>query len=167
MSNDFLVEIMQELNGQLALMVRANNIPQVGQRLPRQPFILETRLIDQLRRGDALPALVQQVTATVSAWLLGNDLQAYLIAALASGRMRLVFSMDVGLRAALADLPVELLELGGGVVPLALNPHVCAIVHLLDKVGVPQNSPSARNWPLRVLMVRSNPPDLGGSVPKG
>ena len=167
MSNDFLVEIMPELNGQLALIVRANNLPQLGQRLPRQPFNLEIQLIDQLRRGDALPALVQQVTAAVSTWLLGNDLKAYLLAALFGGRMRLVFSMDERLRAALADLPVELLELDGGVVPLALNPQVSAIVHLLEKVGVPQNSPSARSWPLRVLIVRSNPNDLGGSVPKG
>src|SRR2546425_8329266 len=116
MSNDFLVEIMPELNDQLALVVRAKDFPQVGQRFPRLPWNPKAELIDkldQLRRGDALPELVQQVTAAVSAWLLGNDLKGYLLAALVGERMRLVFSMDKRLRATLSDLPVELLELDG------------------------------------------------------
>ena len=105
MSDDFLVEIMPDLNGQLALRVQAKSLPQLGQKFTRPPFSMETNQIDQLRRGDALPALVQQVTARVSTWLLGNDLEAYLLAALASGRTRLVFSMDARLRADLVDLP--------------------------------------------------------------
>jgi len=168
MSSDFLIKIVPGNNDQLALIVEADTLPQVGQRLPRLPLNLDISLIDQLRRGDAQAISVQRVTAAVSAWLLGNDLNAFLLITLGGrqgGQVRLVFNVDERLRAALADLPVELLELNGSVVPLALNPKISAIVHLLEKVGVPQNSPSARSWPLRVLIVRSNPFDLGGSVP--
>lgn len=169
MSNDITVEITPEVNNQICLTVRGKGLPQAGQKLQRPSFNLAVKDIDQLRRGDAPPILVQQVTAEVSTWLLATDLNLLLVTALVnagSEQVRLVFSMDEGLRTTLADMPVELVELEGTAFPLVLSPKVSAIVHLLPKVGMPPISPPAQTWPLRVLIVRSNPADLGGGVPK-
>ena len=81
-------------------------------------------------------------------------------------QVRLIFSInDEGLRESLADAPFELSLLPGGGIPLALNARTAAIFHLLPKVGASPLSPVAGSWPLRILIVRSNPADLGGAIP--
>jgi hypothetical protein len=49
--------------------------------------------------------------------------------------------------------------------PLVLHPKLSAIVHLLPNIGEPTATELSGAWPLRVLIVRSNPADLGGYVP--
>ena len=165
MSSDFVVEISPDINNQYRLVVRAQDLPEAGTTLvPRQQVPLLPAELNLLRRGDATAGLSNKLANEMSAWLLGADLSAYLMAALGkNGKLRLVFSVDERLLPMLADVPVEMLMVGGG--PLALRPQVDAIVHLLPKVGIAQASASMHSWPLRVLIVRSNPADLGGAVP--
>src|SRR5207253_1739648 len=49
--------------------------------------------------------------------------------------------------------------------PLVVTPQVEALVYLLPKATPSPQSMKLPHWPLRVLIVRSNPPDLGGVVP--
>jgi hypothetical protein len=174
MKNDFLVEIARDVNG-IAFTAFGKTLAQMGQKLaPRTPPNLPTVLIDELRQGNPSPNSVLDATNRVSQWVLGNDLHPYLNAAILgpSGEpLRLIFSIENELRRhadlgdVLADIPLELLLLPGDIVPLVLSPKIAAFIHLLDKLPCAQTSITQRNPPLRVLMVHSNPQELGGAVP--
>jgi hypothetical protein len=170
MTRDLRVEIAP--NGpdlRLTLYATQPGIPAAGIPFNRQALNLNGPVVDNLRRGEATPAEVLQVTATVSQWLLGNDLTPHVTAALNqpdNEQVRLIFSInDEGLRQSLADTPFELCSLPGGGIPLVLNARNAAIFHLLPKVGASPLSQVAGTWPLRILIVRSNPLDLGGAIP--
>lgn len=171
MTSDFRIDIAP--NGpalRFNLIHNTAGVPSVGLPFDRQPLNLSGPLIDNLRRGDASPAEVQQVTSDLSKWLFGNDIAPLLSAALnqpGNEQVRLIFSInDEQLRESLADAPFELCLLQGGGIPLALNARNASIFHLLNKVGTSRLSPGAGTWPLRVLIVRSNPLDLGGAIPE-
>ena len=173
MSLEFRIDIAP--NGQnlrLNLLSKMPGVPDAGQPFVRTLPIpnLSDADLDDLRRGNAQKPVVDQVTEHIRDWLLNVDLDPYLRTALAGPpgeSVRLVFSInDEELRTKLSNVPFELCSLsGGGAVPLALHGKVASIVHLLPKVGVPPLAPNSGTWPLRVLIVRSNPLDLGGSVP--
>lgn len=170
MTSDFRIDIAP--NGQVLrfnLSAKSPGIPDAGLPFDRQPLNLAASLVDKLRRGEASHLEVQQVTADVSQWLFGNDITPYLVTALnqpGNAQMRLVVSInDDRLRESLADAPFELCQLPGGGIPLALNAKNASIFHLLPKVGASPLAPGAATWPLRVLVVRSNPIDLGGAIP--
>jgi hypothetical protein len=167
MSNDLLFEIAPS-DGQLRLNLKGGNLPAAGYPLSRPPFRLPPDQLDQLRRGDAPPALVQHVKGAVSQWLLDNDLIPLLLQVLGQQNdepVRLIFTTnDEQLRSDLADVPFELVVLPGGI-PLALRQMVASLVHLLPYAGIKPPTPISASWPFRVLIVHSNPPDLGGQVP--
>ena len=136
-------------------------------RLPAIPapatFTLAPGDIDQLRRGDAPPPLIQQATAQISQWLLADGLSDLIEALLNQGGepLRLIFNVDVQLRADIVELPLELLTLPGPQYAARAGPNIDAIVHLLPKVSAaPRLFLSSSNWPLRVLVARSSPQDL-------
>ena len=169
MSNDFYIHIEPGDGEQLRVVVRREGDPMLPDGVPftRPPFSLSQETGDTLRRGNAPKQLVAKVTADVSQWLLGEDISAILNGALAQpdSKNRFVFSLDNDVRAAFDDLPFELLRTSGGGSPLAVHPHVSSIVHRLTKLGNPPTARASSDWPLRVLIVRSNPLDLGGQVP--
>jgi len=172
MTNDLLIEIAPNgQNTRLTLRAAQAGIPAAGLPFDRQPLNFNGPVVDKLRRGDASPAEIQQVTAQISQWIFGNDIAQHMTTALnqqGNDLLRLVFSItDDQLRESFADAPLELCSLQGGGIPLALNARNASIFHLLPKVGAAPLSASARTWPLRVLIVRSNPDDLGGAIPPG
>ena len=133
---------------------------------PRKTSVQDDQL-QQLRFGDADAAVVQDIRAKLSEWFLSTDLDPLIGTALnlAEGKepIRLVFSIDENLREFLADVPFELIGLSGSTDALVLSPRIASLVHLLDKVGMPVSKPG--DWPLKILIVRSNPLDLGGAIP--
>jgi CHAT domain len=138
----------------------------------RQQLQLQPADLDRLRSGEPPAALVQQVADAVTQWLLMPDLDLPLLLKLdmdIKPPWRLVFSSenvhDETLRQGLAEVPLELVQPPGFAIPLALLSGVSSIVHRLPKTGIHPPSATTRNWPLRVLIVRSNPADLGGLVP--
>lgn len=141
--------------------------PIAGMPFPRPPLTSLDKELRLLRFGDASDDLVKQVTARISEWLLGTDLNGQITTAInLSGngeQIRLIFNVDEDLREVLADVPFELIVLSGGMEPLVLNPRVASMVHLLPKVGTAVTRSSG--WPLKILIVRSNPADLGGAMP--
>ncbi|HEX7317617.1 MAG TPA: CHAT domain-containing protein [Pyrinomonadaceae bacterium] len=171
MSHEFLIDIAP--NGaalRLNLRSKQPGVPEAGKPFNREQPDISAESLSKLRSGSAPLPVVDDVAARLSIWLLGSDLQQDLNAVLdqpAGEPVRIVLSVnDEDLREKLSDLPFELCSLSGGaVVPLALNRRVASIVHLLPKVGTPPAAPNAGVWPLRVLVVRSNPLDLGGGVP--
>lgn len=172
MTNDLLIDIAP--NGQtLRLTLRANQpgIPAAGLPVNRQPLNFNGPLVDKLRRGEASHAEVLQVTTQISQWLFAADLTPYFATALnlpGNDQLRLIISItDDQLRESFADVPFELCSLPGDGIPLALNIRNASIFHLPPRTGASHFSASARSWPLRILIVRSNPRDLGGAIPPG
>lgn len=168
--SDFRIDIAP--NGgdlRFTLYKYAAGIPDAGVSFNPPPLNLSAPLIDKLRRGEALPAEVQQVSADVSQWLFGSGIGVVLMMALndpASEPLRLVFSIgDEQLRESLSDTPFEMCILQGANIPLALHNRNASIFHLLPKVGTPPSATMAGSWPLRILIVHSNPRDLGGAIP--
>lgn len=165
MSHNFLIEIAPDVNNQLRVNLKGDSLAAAGLEFLRPPFQLSEPEIAELRRGDAQPALVQQVEDRLHHWLVVNGIGPYVAQNLpgpAIDRLRLVFSINERLEATLADVPIELLEVNGDI--LALRPDV-DIVHLLPRTSAAQGSVAPPDWPLRILIVRSNPGDLGGAVP--
>jgi len=133
--------------------------------LARPLPVLDLKKLDELRRGDSQAASVDALMADISKWVLGKELAQPLSQALGGNqRVRVLLRVDSGLLATLSDLPVELVSLPHALQPLVLHPNVDSMIHVLPGVGALRPAP-ARDWPLRVLIVRSNPRDLGGAVP--
>jgi CHAT domain-containing protein len=166
MINDFIVQIVPADGDNLRFYLTANSPPLKRKRLPRKRFALSADDMDTLRRGEPAPTLTQNVAAALSGWLVGGEVTGWLDAALKSRTeesVRLVLEVDDDLLPTLADLPVELLHFQGDW--LALQPRVSGIVHQLTKSVGSELPPGSRQYPLRVLVVRSNPADLGSAVP--
>jgi hypothetical protein len=133
--------------------------------------------LEEMRRGTAPDALVDDVAEKVSAWLQRADpgadpVDLNLGHILGLGQhppdpVRLVFSTesvnDDQLRYRLTDLPLELASPAGDLIPFAWQPNVSSVVHVLRKTTA-SVAPAGRVWPLKVLLVRSNPETLGGAV---
>ncbi|HLM60411.1 MAG TPA: CHAT domain-containing protein [Pyrinomonadaceae bacterium] len=169
MSVDFFIEFAP--NGdQLRLNLRSRDVAQAGKPFTRQSIDLLPDEVNKLRAGTANPLIVDNITAAVSQWLLGDALGDDLQRAIEdadSERLRVVLSVnDEQLQEKLSDIPFELCQPAGalGAIPVALETGVESIIHLLPKIGVPPVSPKDR-FPLNILIVRSNPADLGGAVP--
>lgn len=169
MSKDVLIEITR-LGSQLNMVARGEGLPQQGTDLgPRDPIDLNEAQLDALRRGSLTEAEVDEVVEKVSQWLFGDGLGFALPPILTHagvGEIRLVFSVSDQARDLLPDVPLELAVMQGGASPLIINPKVEAFVRLLPRTGLPQTTSLSQNWPLRILLVRSNPIDLGGAVPQ-
>ena len=134
--------------------------------LARKMPALDAKKLDDLRRGDSKEAIVDALQADISAWILGKELAKPLGQLLGGNqRYRVLVRMDRELLAALSDLPVELMTLPKALQPLVLHPNIGAMVHV-PPVGAALPPPPVRDWPLRILIARSNPIDLGGAVPE-
>lgn len=167
MSTDLRIVIRPD-NGQYLLDVTGWPVGAPVQSFQRNAPALTANELDELRRGTAPPPTVYNVISGVSQWVLGADLHALLVAALnqVQDPLRLIFEVRAPQSySVFSDLPIELIQLQQAVNPLVLDHRVGSIVHLLPKVGSPPAMATANGWPLSVLIVRSNPHDLGGAVP--
>lgn len=129
---------------------------------------LEKNVTDQLRRGEATPGQIMWVTEQVSRWLLNQELNQLLRDSLDRQQtrhsLRLRLRIDRTIRADFTDVPFELLGLdveGSSRDNLLLDPGMASIVHLVPGDSVLP----IRAAPLRILIIHSNPEDLGGLVP--
>ena len=134
--------------------------------LQRPKPALSQEQLDALRGGESLEATAQPLADEISDWFLGKELAKRLGKSLGGqDSVRLVFRMNRDLPAELGDLPVELVTLPNMPIPLILHPRVGSIVRIPPLIQM-EAATEARDWPFRVLLVRSNPEDLGGSVPE-
>jgi CHAT domain-containing protein len=148
-------------------------IPQIEEIDPPPPKIvdIDPSILGELR-GDEGKLKVESAIKLVSDWVLGTDVRLALDTLIANlpddTQVRIIFSADKRLRTIfdLTKVPVELIRPRGVDTPFAINPKVASILHLLDEVGVGHIPASALDWPLRVLIMRSNPKDLGSAVPE-
>lgn len=169
MPNEFKIEIAPN-GAQLRFTVSRTQpgMPAAGMVFHRQPPNLAGDLAGKLRIGKATPAEVQQVTAQISQWALSNDIDPLLYNELVTPGnepFRLIFSVnDPQLSETLSEIPFELCQVANTGLPLALHGKNASILYLLPKVGT-TSALAAGTWPLRILIVRSNPQDLGGAVP--
>ena len=139
-----------------------------GRRTVLRPLpALEPEQLEALRRGESLEQTAGALADQISGWFFGKELAQRLGRSLDGlTPLRFVFKIHRDLVAILGDLPVELVRMPPqGLVPLVLHPRVTALVRVPPFVPV-QASSEARDWPFRVLIVRTNPKDLGGAVPE-
>jgi hypothetical protein len=165
MDTDLIIDIRPGEEPNLVLEVGGTGLPP-GQQLVRKCLDLDAAQIQELRSGVATEAVSTTLAEKVSKWLLDTDFGPLLEQALHRNQsLRVVFRTSQSLAEKLADVPFELIELTA-LSPLALSPSVQSIIHALPKVGPARSLSGLRTWPLRVLIVRSNPQDLGGAVPE-
>lgn len=168
MSFEFRIEFAPNGNDiRLNLKAELEGAKEAGDFFDRSNLDLSAADIDRLRLGTAGKQLVDKITAEVSKWLLSNDLKIYLNQAFAKEKVRVILSFnDEQLRSKFGDIPFELCTPdGGGVIPVVLREQVESVIHLLPKAGISPKSSTSNEYPLRILLMRSNPLDLGGSVP--
>ncbi len=133
----------------------------------KTPLVLDDAQLNELRAGQPSPVTAGAVATALSDWFFADGVGDRLGALLDAESARVAFRITRGAHEVrLADFPFELLQLHVNQ-PVVLNDNVRSVIHLLQKVpGKP--APVARSWPLRILVVRSNPGDfaeLVGSVP--
>lgn len=161
MTHDVGLELVPDGNGGITLTFTDGGANTV---LTRAMPAFDNGLLDALRRGDPTQNDVSTLISEVSLWVLGQDLGGPIKAVLdAQKPVRVVVRLDPGLPP-LLDLPLELTTFPLAVRPLVLQPDVRAFVYVPAAVPPIPTAPVGA-WPLRVLLVRSNPEDLGGAVP--
>jgi len=148
------------------ITMRGEGFPQAGQVFPRPVPNVAANDLDVFRTGDAKPKEIDDLQKQVSDWLLSHDLKPVIDQWLQPRpeRLRMVFSVDSRVQLALDDLPFELIRTDPGSDPVVVQPQIESFVYLLPKVRT-LVSTATLDWPMRVLLVRSNPADLGGKVP--
>jgi hypothetical protein len=186
MNRDFRISLVPGTKeGELQVVLYSQGYPEAGNPIetartmftgqvevgPPPPEIVDISVLGELRGSDGR-AKVESAIKLVSQWVLGNDVRLALETLIANlpddTKVRIIFSSDKRLRSIfdLTNVPVELMSPKGVDTPFAINPKVASILHLLDDVGAGRTPPGALDWPLRVLIVRSNPQDLGLAVPE-
>jgi hypothetical protein len=165
-TKDYSIAITPDPAGVCFTMI-GPNLPANGMQVRKALATLAEEDGNLLRRGTATLAVVDAVQGSTSEWLLGNGIDVALSMALGSNgdAIRLIWNVDPLLRRTLAETPFEIVRPNGGGTVYVLNPRIQSFTHRLEKVGMPPTSPIARSYPLRCLIVRANPGDLGGAVP--
>lgn len=132
----------------------------------RNPPPVQAADLEVFRTGDANPADIAKLETAISDWLLGHDLRPLLQNWIGQQKLRFVFTFDSRLQDNLNDLPLELARVSAAADPILINANVAGFVYRVANTAAPISA-STRDWPMRILLVRSNPADLGGQVPPG
>ncbi len=161
---EFVVDIDPGRGATIRLSVHCSDLAPIDDEVERPlPSFLPADL-DELRSGSCSERIAEALAEQVSGWLLHDDLRGHLHTALnaAAQPIRIILRPHPDVIPDLADIPFELLKLDTD--PLALQPRVLAIVHTLhERRAAPAPMPP-QSWPLRILLVRTNPADFGGKV---
>ncbi|WP_437639189.1 CHAT domain-containing protein [Sorangium sp. So ce854] len=163
---EFVVDIEPGGGSRLRLCVHASNLAPIDDELERPFPSLPPAEIDELRSGYGSEQMTESLAEQVTGWLLQSDLRGHLSTAVnaATQPFRIVIRPHPAVLPHLHDIPFELLKLGAD--PLVLHPLVRGIVHAQKRHRASAAPPRLRwGWPFRVLLVRTNPKDLGGCVP--
>jgi hypothetical protein len=134
----------------------------------RPKLQLDAADIENFRRGKLEVQGFNNLVSKINDWLLDPELRTILAKSIGSNgkRLRLVFVLKDEVRALVNDVPLELLWHDTPDKWLLLRNDVEALVYKLEKAVNATSTLSSSNWPFRVLIIRSNPPDLGGQVPE-
>lgn len=135
----------------------------------RQLLALDVQTLEAFRRGELGALEFEKLMSDVNSWLLDAPVRAVLNNALTGTSngtgLRLVFVVPDEARDAIAAIPLELLWHDTADSPLVLRKDIESLAYYLSKAKTAPENLAARNWPLKVLIVRANPLDWGGKVP--
>jgi hypothetical protein len=190
MIRDFLITFRRDKDGKVQLVlypdrlksteVRTMKTPrdifnlEVEQRMPPPAYIpFEASRLGELRDNDEDDGrwIVQSAGDRVSQWLLGEDVKETLAGILSAlpedQKLRLIFTADKSMRELFdpTQVPVELIRPEEDHTPYSVSLRVSSVIHLLPEGGSGGPPGNSLDWPLRFLIVRSNPSDLGLAVP--
>lgn len=169
MSPELRIAFLPNGPDKLNLQIKGGTLPDMGKLVQREVLNLDPAIVERFRRRDLKPKEVSSVVKQVNDWLLDGELRAVIGGCLQPGnatRLRLIFELPDETRQTVANLPLELLWYETPDRPLVLRRDVASLSYLLPKVSQLADAPGSRTWPLKILIVRSNPPDLGGFVPE-
>lgn len=169
MSREYRLAILPNGANAVQIIFSGQDQPGMGQPFQRTLPQLNSVQIESLRRGEPKASDVEDLSQAVSDWLLGQDLRQKIETLIQKQndpeQLRLVFAIDASLLPVFGDVPIELLRMDPMSHHLVVHTRVESIVHLLPKVAGSKVSAATLDWPMRILLVRSNPTDLGGRVP--
>ncbi len=137
MTRDYRIRISRGDTG-LKFVLESPLLGAAGIELQRRdPWQSNATVSDQLRLGSAPIALLQQVQAQVSKWVLLPDLYPLLTAQIANGPdpLRLIWQIDSEVRPDLSEVPFEAITPSGGPLPYVTLPQIAGFTHLLPKTG--------------------------------
>ncbi|MFN8634002.1 MAG: CHAT domain-containing protein [Chloroflexota bacterium] len=133
----------------------------------RKAAVLTADEIRELQNGRPSVAVVSNVRDKLTDWLLDVDLGPYVESALElikDGPVRVAIAPEPAAMPQVMDIPFELLALyKSNTSFVVMHGQAASIVHVLPDG---QQVSTERRWPLRILLVRSNPGDQTGTVPK-
>lgn len=166
--SELRITVNPPVGGTLQLQIQGGNNPPAGVFVQRPVPQIDPDRLESFRRSEIAAADLDQLTTAVNDWLLDVQVRGILTTALPAhngNSLRLVFVVPDEVRDILATVPLELLWHDAPGKPLVLRNDVQSLVYVLSKSTLPPENLSSRNWPLKILIVRPNPPDLGGLVP--
>ncbi|APR80033.1 Hypothetical protein A7982_05380 [Minicystis rosea] len=148
----------------LRVSIQANGFAPITDEVVRDRPSFTPDDLAHLRSGSVSITAAEQLAHQVTSWLLDTDLRGHLGTAFNAARepFRIVIQEHHTLLDSLAEVPFELIEFND--MPVVLRKTVRALVHTQRSRSLPVKEAPTR-WPLHILLVRSNPPDLGGLVP--
>lgn len=163
-THEFVVDIEPGSGTSLRLRVQASGLAPIEDEIERPLPRLPAGDLDRLRSGDASELVAEALADLVTDWLLQSDLRGHLGTAFnaALAPFRIVFRLHPKVLADLAEVPFELLKFNAD--PLVLQRQVRAMVHMQARARATPSPTARAGWPLGILLVRSNPADLGGKV---
>lgn len=168
MTSELRIALSLAAQDTVSLAVQGDKVPQGLLALQRTLLKLNEDDMEEFRRGVLDNAKLQGIVGQMNDWLLDVKLRGILDASIPpnGSRLRLVFVVNDEVRRLMAGLPFELLWHDTPDKPLVLRRDIQSIIYKLEKASDAPVNPAANNWPFRVLIVRANPPDLGGKVPE-
>jgi hypothetical protein len=153
----------------LSLQVSGGTAPAPAKVFQRAMLQIDDATLAAFRRGEIAAADLARLTTKVNDWLFDQELRKILTDSLAAaatnGGLGLVFVVPDEVRDMAAQMPLELLWHDTPDKPLVLRNDVQSLVYRLARTAPSPENPANRNWPLKVLIVRANPSDLGNTVP--
>ncbi len=158
--SDFKIEMAPD-GDRVRLRITDPDNP-IGEDFAARPLPqLDAGVLDRLRQDDASAEEVAALQQALAGWLFDGGVGVLLRTTLnrlpGATRLRLVLGIHPQLWPALGELPFELLPWGNDA--LLLHSKVASLVYQLPESGA--DGPLDSHGPLRVLLVRSNPKDLG------
>jgi hypothetical protein len=146
---------------QVVLAITGTNVPAGLFQVQRPVPGMAGEALDALQEGDIDKTTYNNLVNVLSGWFFDNEVREILKNSLpgnGSG-LRLVFVIKDNVRTLMSELPFELLWHETPDSPLIVRKDVKCLVYRLEKSAAAASNPALKNWPLKVLLVRSSPPD--------
>jgi hypothetical protein len=162
MTVDLTIRPIVSKNGEITLLVEGANLPDGGLQLPRTDPKIDEALLRHFQRAKLDAGQLGELSKAVTEWLYAQDLKPFLNggAPANKGRLRVLVNVPDNARQIVSQVPFELLWDDAANTHLLLRQDVASLCYVLSKTRAEgAGAPVPQNWPFKILLVRSCPPD--------